>query len=62
LGVSEVAKNNFLFAAYTDWCEATLLKLFNDKDENVRKSAAGCFGISGIHQINPKSEVESMLN
>lgn len=43
LGVSEVAKNSLLFAAYTDWCEGTLLRLFNDKYENVRKSAAGCF-------------------
>ena len=43
LGVAQVASTNIAAPEYRDWCEARLVDLFNDQDEDVRRKAASCF-------------------
>ena len=43
LGVAQVASANITAPEYRDWCEARLVDLFNDQDEDVRRKAASCF-------------------
>jgi hypothetical protein len=43
LGAADVASNNLTHPDCRPWCEATLHKLFNDEDMNVRTHAANCF-------------------
>ena len=43
LGVAQVASANITTPDYRDWCEARLVVLFNDEDEEVRREAASCF-------------------
>jgi len=43
LGAAGVARHNLTNADCRSWCEAALVKLFNDEDKKVREHAAGCF-------------------
>ncbi len=43
LGASEVAQSNLLHPDCREWCQITLIRLFNDESQSVRKRAAGCF-------------------
>ena len=43
LGVAKVAAANIAFPEFRAWCEAMLVKLFNDDDAEVRGEAASCF-------------------
>ncbi len=43
LGVAQVALANIAASEYRNWCEARLIVLFNDEDEEVRRKAASCF-------------------
>ncbi len=42
-GVAVVAAHNVVFTDCREWCEKQLLKFFNDKDTEVRRTAASCF-------------------
>lgn len=43
LGVAQVASSNIADVGCRSWCEAQLLKLFNDADADVRRESASCF-------------------
>ncbi len=43
LGVAEVTNYNFLLPNCREWCERTLIGLFDDADVEVRKQTANCF-------------------
>ncbi len=43
LGVAQIASANIATPEYRDWCEARLVVLFNDEDEEVRREAASSF-------------------
>lgn len=42
-GVAKIAANNVVHSECRDWCEAKLVKLFDDEDADVRRNAALCF-------------------
>ena len=46
-GVAKIAANNVVHSECRDWCEAKLVKLFDDEDADVRRNAALCF--SHVH-------------
>ena len=43
LGVAQVAAANITDSECRDWCETTLVALFDDDDSEVRREAASCF-------------------
>lgn len=43
LGVAEVAEHCFIFPDCREWCEQTLIVLFDDDDATVRQKSAHCF-------------------
>jgi hypothetical protein len=43
LGVAEIAEHNFDHSECREWCEKTLVVLFDDADGAVREQAARCF-------------------
>lgn len=48
-GVAEIAAINVAHSECRDWCEAKLVKLFDDEDADVRRNAALCFS----HVLDP---------
>ncbi|NHQ60428.1 hypothetical protein G9409_07460 [Chlorobium sp. BLA1] len=45
LGAAQIARQNLTQINCRSWCEMALLRLFNDRDEIVRREAARCFWI-----------------
>lgn len=43
LGIAEVASRNIGAPQCREWCEESLVVLFDDDDASVRRTAAGCF-------------------
>jgi hypothetical protein len=43
LRAAEVAENNLVYPECRGWCEAALVRLFNDGDHKVRNQASRCF-------------------
>lgn len=43
LGVAKVAAGNIAVPEYRAWCESVLVRLFDDRDAEVRRKAASCF-------------------
>ena len=61
LGACEVAKSNLLQPECRAWCEAALLRLFNDGNKEVRTKAAGCFWHLWQSPDTPLSDYESLM-
>jgi len=61
LGACEVAKGNLLYADCREWCEAALIRLFNDESQGVRKKAAGCFWHLWHSPETPLTEFDTLI-
>jgi hypothetical protein len=61
LGAAEVARHNITHPDCRPWCEATLRRLFNDEDENVRRQAANCFWYLWQQPDVPLTDYEDLI-
>ena len=61
LGIAQVAATNLELSQCREWCEQTLVVLFNDNDATVRMRAAGCFGATGDIPLDQYSDVISQF-
>lgn len=62
LGATEVASQNLNHADCQPWCEAALIRFFNDDDSDVRRAAADCFRHLWKQPDLPLGDYEALID